>query len=92
MLKTSDAFDSTILTAKVRQSGARQPSWVLLGSIWGSRGAPLRAQLWTFVQVWFQGGFQGGFGVHFWMLLEVILDGFLKFSESVLGVILEPAV
>ena len=35
---------------------------------------------------------QGGFGVHFGMLLEVILDGFLRFSESILGVILEPAV
>ena len=41
VLKTSDAFHSTILTAKVRQLGAQEPSWVLLGSIWGSLGAPV---------------------------------------------------
>ena len=76
MLKTSDAFDSTILTAKVRQSGAQQPSWVLLGSILDSLGAPFKAQLVSFFQVWFQGGSQGGFWVHFWVLLEVIWDVF----------------
>ena len=92
MLKNSDAFNSGILTAKVRQLGAQEPSWVLLRSIWGSLGAPLRAQLWSFFQVWFQGGSQGGFWMHFGVLLEVILDGFLMFSESILGVILEPAV
>ena len=77
LLKTGDAFNSTILTAKVRQLGPREPSWVLLRSIWCSLGAPLRAQLWSFFQVWFQGGSQGGFEAHFGMLLEVILDGFL---------------
>ena len=92
MLKNSDAFNSGILTAKVRQLGAQEPSWVLLGSIWGSLGAPFRAQLGNFFQVWFQGGSQGGFWMHFGVLLEVILDGFLMFSESILGVILEPAV
>ena len=92
MLKNSDAFNSGILTAKVRQLGAQEPSWVLLGSILGSLGAPFRAQLGSFFQVWFQGGSQGGFWMHFGVLLEVILDGFLMFSESILGVILEPAV
>ena len=92
MLKNRDAFNSGILTAKVRQLGAQEPSWVLLGTIWGSLGAPFRAQFGSFFQVWFQGGSQGGFWVHFGMLLEVILDGCLMFSESVLGVILEPAV
>ena len=92
MLKNTDACNSGILTAKVRQLGGQEPSWVLLGSIWGSLGAPLRAQLWTFFQVWFQEGSQGGFWMHFGVLLEVILDGFLMFSESILVVILEPAV
>ena len=92
MLKNSDAFNSGILTAKVRQLGAQEPSWVLLGSILGSLGAPFRAQLGSFFQVWFQGGSQGGFWVHFWVLLQVILDGCLRFSESILGVILEHAV
>ena len=92
MLKNSDAFNSGILTAKVRQLGAQEPSWVLLGSILGSLGAPFRAQLGSFFQAWFQGGSQGGFWMHFGVLLEVILDGFLMFSVSILGVILEPAV
>ena len=91
MLKNSDAFNSGIFTATVRQLGAQEPSWVLLGSIWDSLGAPFRAQLGSFFQVWFQGGSQGGFWVHFGAILEVILDGFLRFSESTLGVILEPA-
>ena len=91
MLKNSDAFNSGILTAKVRQLGAREPSWVLLGSILGSLGAPFRAQLGSFFQVWFQGGSQGGFWVHFWVLLEVVWEGFLRFSESFLGVLLETA-
>ena len=92
MLKNSDAFNSGILTAKVRQLGVQEPSWVVLGSIWVSLGAPFRAQLGSFFQVWFQGGSQGGFWMHFGVLLEVILDGFLRFFESILGVILEPAV
>ena len=92
MLKTSDAFNSSILTVKVRQLGAQEPSWVLLGSIWGSLVTPFRAQLGSFFQVWFQGGSQGGIWVDFGAMLEVILDGFLMFSESILGVILEPAV
>ena len=92
MLKNSDAFNSGILTAKVRQLGAQEPSWVLLGSILGSLGAPFRAQLGSFFQVWFQGGSQGGFSMHFGVLLELILGGFLTLSESILGVILEPAV
>ena len=50
MLKTSDAFNSGILTAKVRQLGVQEPSWLLLGSIWGSLGAPFRAQLESFFQ------------------------------------------
>ena len=92
MLKNSDAFNSGIFTAKVCQLGAQEPSWLLLGSIWGSLGAPFRAQLGSFFQVWFQGGSQGGFGMHFGVLLEVILGGFLTLSESLLGLILEPAV
>ena len=43
MLKNSDAFNSGILTAKVRQLGAQEPSWVLLGSILGSLGAPFQS-------------------------------------------------
>ena len=92
MLKNSDAFNSGIFTAKVRQLGVQEPSWVVLGSILGSLGAPFRAQLGSFFQVWFQGGSQGGFWVHFLVLWEVIWDGFLRFSESILGVILKPAV
>ena len=92
MLKNSDAFNSGILTAKARQLCAQELSWVILGSILGSLGAPFGAQLGSFFQVWFQGGSQGGFWVHFGAILEVILDGFLRFSESILGVILEPAV
>ena len=57
---------SSISTAKVRKLGAQEPSWVLLGSIWGSLGTPFRAQLGSFFQVWFQGGFQGALWVHFW--------------------------
>ena len=92
MLKNRDALNRRILTTKVRPLGAQESSWVLLGSIWGSFGAPFRVQLGSFFQVWFQGGSQGGFWVHFWVLLEVMLDGFLMFSASILGVILEPAV
>ena len=92
MLKNSDAFNSGIFTAKARQLGAQEACWVLLGSIWGSLGAPFRAQLGSFFQVWFQGGSQGGFWMHFGVLWEVILDGFFMFSKSILGVILEPAV
>ena len=88
VLRTRDAFNSSILSEKVRQLGSRSP----LGCFWGAFGAPFRAQLGSFFQVWFQGGSQGGFWMHFGVLLEVILDGFLMFSESILGVILEPAV
>ena len=41
--KNRDAFNSGILTTKVRQLGARAPPWVLLGTILGSLGAPFRA-------------------------------------------------
>ena len=92
MLKNSDAFNSGIFTATVRQLGAQEPSWLLLGSIWGSLVTPFRAQLGSFFQVWFQGGSQGGIWVDFGAMLEVILDGFLRVSESMLGVILKPAV
>ena len=78
MLKNSDAFKSGILTAKVRQLGAQEPSWMVLRSIWGSLGAPFRAQLGGFFQVWFQGGSQGGFWVHFGELLGVILGGIFE--------------
>ena len=72
--KNRDAFNSGILTTKVRQLGARAPPWVLLGNILGSLGPPFRAQLGRFFQVWFQGGSQGGFGVH----LGVPWRGFWK--------------
>ena len=92
MLKNRDALNSSILTAKVRPLGAQESSWVLSGSIWGSLGASFRAQLGSFFQDCFKGGFQGGFWLHFGVLLEAILGGFLTLSESILGVILEPAV
>ena len=92
MLKNSDAFNSGILTVKVRRLDAQEPSWMLLESIWSFLGVPFRAQLESFFQVWFQGVSQGGFCRHFGVLLEVILDGLLMFSESILGVIVEPAV
>ena len=72
-------------------SSQKCANWVLLGSIL-SLGAPFGAQLGSFFQVWFQGGSQGGFWMYFGVLLEVILDWFLMFSDSILGVILEPAV
>ena len=63
-MKERDAFKSGILTTKVRQLGAQVSPWVLFGSILGSLGAPFRAQLGSFFQVWFQGGSQGVFWVH----------------------------
>ena len=92
MLNKRAAFESRILSAKVRQLGAQEPSWVFLGRILGSLGAPFRAQLVSFFQVWFQGGSQGGFWVLFLVILEVILVGLLRFSESILVAILKPAV
>ena len=92
MLKKRDAFNSCILTIKVHQVGAQAHFLMILESIGGSLGTPFGGQLGSFFQVWFQGGSQGGFWMHFGVLLEVILDGFLMFSESILGVILEPAV
>ena len=92
MLKNRDAFNSCILTIKVHQVGAQAHFFMILGSILGSLGAPFGGQLGSFFQVWFQGGSQGGFGVHFGAILEVILDGRLRLSERILGIILEPAV
>ena len=92
VLKNRDAFNSCILAIKVYQVAAQVYFLMILGSIWGSLGASFRAQLGSFFQDCFKGGFHGGFWLHFGVLLEVILGGFLTLSESILGVILEPAV
>ena len=87
MFKNRDAFNSGILTAKVRQVCAQEFSWVILESILGSLGAPFGAQLGSFFQVWFQGGFQGGFKMHFRVFLGVVWEGILRFSGCILGVL-----
>ena len=82
MLKNSDAFNSGILTAKVRQLVVQEHSWVLFGSIWGSLGAPFRVQRSVFrrffsglapgrVPRWILDVFWGAFGGDFGWIFYV---------------------